>query len=626
MGSKLNILSKKIVLLFIIIFCGIAIKAQEYLIAAPTQFDDEKNQQPNRLKAGATLELPFLDDFSKSFFNPDPNKWTDNYVFINSTYAINPPSIGVATFDAVDNNGEFYKTAGYGITYSSDTLTSQPINLNYPSDNTIFLSFYFQPQGVADNPEVSDSLLLDFYDVTAAKWNNVWKQAGSNLTSFQFKIIHINSAIYLKDGFRFRFRNKASISNNSEPSRIMNCDHWNIDYVYLNRGRNINDIITNDIAFNTPLKSVLKNYESMPWKHYLADRSNQFGSNTFCSIRNNYNITIPLDTLYFVIHDNSGSNPNDTLIAGSHDIKPLTDSVFNPPFDRGYNFFTNSTDSASFNLKARIGTNSGDPRMNNEVVYVQKFYDYYAYDDGSAESGYGFKGVKNAQLAYRFNCIKEDTLKAIQMYFNRAFKDENKQYFFLTIWNDNNGQPGQIIYKRQGVMPEFENELNKFHTYFIDDAEIVLSGVFYVGWIQTTEDNLLIGADINRDNRANTFYNISGQWVNSSYPVALMIRPFFGKNLTTNIEPPKVVENTIPNVKIYPNPAKDEIKIDIDNQADFNQIEVSIFNLLGAMVLQSKYSNNQPISISELVPGTYIIRLTDKTRKLNFSKKIIKQN
>jgi hypothetical protein len=621
MISKLYITKKQgLILIFLLLF-ALSSAAQETLIPVST-LPVPDNNKTKTLKAGATLELPFFDDFSNSYSSPDQNRWDDYNVFINRSYAIDPPSIGVATFDAVDNTGQFYATASYGNSFIADVLTSKPINLNYPSDNTICLSFYFQPQGLGDNPEPQDSLMLDFYDPTTSIWTNVFRQAGSILTNFQQKIIHITAPKYLKDGFRFRFRNQASLSGGEDPSMAMNCDHWNLDYVYLSRG---NDTITKDMAFYYPEKSILKNYESMPWKHFKADFANQLGSSVYAYIRNNNNIPKLIDSLYFVFSDNSGNVPNDTLTAGSHNIPPLYDTVFDPPFSP-FKFLTNTTDSASFNIKAKFTTNTGDPKVNNEIIYVQKFYDYYAYDDGTAERGYGLTGdgAQNAQVACKFNCVKTDTLKAIQMYFNRSYKDKNQKYFYLTIWDDNDGVPGQIIYKRQEMKPEFENELNKFHKYPIDDAVLVISGVFYVGWIQTTSDMLNLGFDCNNNRKQNNFYNTSGEWVNSNKSGSMMIRPFFGKNLTLGINSDQKIESV--NVKIYPNPAKDEIQIKIDNQSDYHQIKVSIFNLTGALVNQTDFTNNQPINLSGLVPGTYIIRLTDKTLKLNYSQKLIKLN
>jgi len=98
------------------------------------------------------LQLPFIDDFSTSSVVPDSNKWIGTQVFINNTCAINPPSIGVATFDGLGGNGLPYDLTGSTTTFpphSADTLTSQQIALGlYDSSDHVFLSFLYEPAGL----------------------------------------------------------------------------------------------------------------------------------------------------------------------------------------------------------------------------------------------------------------------------------------------------------------------------------------------------------------------------------------------------------------------------------------------------------------------------------------------
>ncbi|MBL7830595.1 MAG: hypothetical protein JNK41_06175, partial [Saprospiraceae bacterium] len=84
-----------------------------------------------------TIDLPFLDDFSYSGPYPDPKLWINDDVFINNTFAIKQPSIGVATFDGTNSGGSPY-LGGNGI---SDYLTSQQIDLGkYNSGSNVYLS------------------------------------------------------------------------------------------------------------------------------------------------------------------------------------------------------------------------------------------------------------------------------------------------------------------------------------------------------------------------------------------------------------------------------------------------------------------------------------------------------
>ena len=44
-------------------------------------------------------------------------------------------------------------------------------------------------------------------------------------------------------------------------------------------------------------------------------------------------------------------------------------------------------------------------------VSSQKFFNYYSYDDGSAEIGYGVSGNTDLKIAYKFDVLKPDTLR-----------------------------------------------------------------------------------------------------------------------------------------------------------------------------------------------------------------------
>jgi len=66
----------------------------------------QDHYQETRVKSSlflTDLELPFFDDFSHSRIYPDPLLWEDKFAFINSTYSVDPVSIGVATLDAIDH-------------------------------------------------------------------------------------------------------------------------------------------------------------------------------------------------------------------------------------------------------------------------------------------------------------------------------------------------------------------------------------------------------------------------------------------------------------------------------------------------------------------------------------------
>ncbi|MBN2756584.1 MAG: T9SS type A sorting domain-containing protein [Bacteroidales bacterium] len=625
-----NILKKKRIIKFLFVYILFFINnsisfAQEQLVGLevnPLIINNINKTSEKQNKDAIIVELPFFDDFSTSDLYPNTDLWTDSFAFINSSYPYQPPSIGVATFDAISNTGEFYEAANYGNSFIADYLSSQTINLDYPGDNTIYLSFYYQPQGFGDEPEEKDSLYLEFYAPDEATWNTIWQMKGSENSDFKQVIIHISDEKYLKYNFKFRFKNKVSLSTNSIPSKVGNVDHWHIDYVYLNRGRNSSDLVHHDVAFTEPMSSFLKDYEQMPWSHYLVNPANEISSNINIYYKNNDNVTRLIDSLYFVFTDEMATKDNDPLFAGSYNLSASELKHFYAP--PNYVFSSSSTDSARFKIKSVLVTDGFDYKNNNEITFYQKFYNYYSYDDGTAEMGYGItgEGTENAKLASRFNIRKRDTLVAVDMYFNRTLFDNSQKYFYLTVWKDNgNGEPGEIIYQKEGYRPEYEDELNKFHTFHITDTTLIVEGDIYVGWTQTTTDMLNIGFDINRFHNENTFYNISGTWKESLFPGSLMIRPVLGHKLSTGIEKIKAITA---DVNIYPNPANEILFINIKNQNYFEKNTINIYSLNGKLMQQDIIENNTSINIRNLEKGIYIIKIINEKQQLIVTKKLIK--
>lgn len=600
------------------------ILAQEYTISLngnpliKSWLKNNPNSEKKYTENKVAVELPFWDDFSDNNIYPDSNLWQDKTAYINNTLAINPPSIGVATLDAVDSQGKIYDNADYNTSFLADSLTSQAINLNYPGNTTVFLSFFYQPQGLGDAPETDDSLFLEFYAPDDDEWNEVWSVAGTENKEFTFVILPVNEEKYLKANFQFRFRNYASFGTSTYPSIATNCDFWHIDYVYLNKDRTINDTIFHDIAFNAPLHSLLTNYESVPWKHYKETSTQTLKPDIDIAYKNNDNVMRLIDSLNFTLEDLNGGSENQYWFAGTYTPSPFQQSnitLSGQPF-----FFTENTNTNSnFKLTARIVTDSYDSAQNNTVSYIQSFKNFYAYDDGSAEAGYGIygNGTKYGQVALKFSPLKQDYLTGVDMYFTRAFEDASQKYFWIYIWKvDDNGIPGDTIITYEGIKPEYEDELNKFHQY-VFDKPVLIDGDFFIGWTQTTEDKLNIGFDYNTVNNDKIFYNISGEWIPSAEEGSLMIRPIFG-DISGNTN-----ELTKANFKIYPNPANDFINIQFKRNSD-KQYNLQIFDIQGKQIYYKQNFKTKYLNIEPFNNGIYFIRISDN-KSVIFDTKFIKQ-
>lgn len=605
-----------------------------------------KSQRLKNRTIRDTVELPFFDDFSTYSGYPNPNLWCDYDVFVNPFFCSNPPSIGAATLDAIDSSGVVYQHAVYNRPYQADKLTSQPINLKNQGAS-VYLSFFYQPMGLGDFPEVSDSIALQFYSPVSKEWSTAWTAEcyyteGKVIEKYSYNqseyewipddfgdefrqvILPVYNLLFLEKGFQFRFVNYASLTTSSRPDYAGNCDHWNIDYVRLDNNRTINDLTIHDIAFVYPMQSLLKQYEAMPWRHYQNSTDIELRENPVVLFKNNDDKKRLVELLRFEFDDLTGTVESYGVDAGTYNMPVNHTEVFDKSFT--YTLNSNSEDSAVIQVRCSISTDDFDPVCNNIIEYKQKFSDYYAYDDGTAENGYGIagEGTRNAKLAYQFtNYLPVDSLFAIDMFFNHTLEDANRKYFYLTIWDDNDGMPGEIIYSQLGVRPEFEDSLNCFHTYFLD-TPMVVPPVYYVGWEQTTDDFLNVGFDANRNAQDKLFFSLGGAWQNSAFEGAVMIRPVFDQNsrkkTATKIVQPEFSE---PEIQIYPNPANQQFKISLPYDRHIYNVSINIFNSFGRKVKEIKTGNyNQSIKTENLPAGLYIITITDN-KTFNVKKKLM---
>ncbi|MGE5420879.1 MAG: T9SS type A sorting domain-containing protein [Chloroflexota bacterium] len=563
-----------------------------------------------------TLPLPFFDDFSGTKILPDPARWDDNNVFVNNTYSDRQITQGIATFDAIDEKGQLYETSTPS-GFMADKLTSKPINLAYPASSAIWLSFLYEAGGLSDAPEPADSLTLQFYSPADNKWYSVWRAQGNEKRGFNNVIIPVAHQRWLMKGFRFRFVNYASLSRNlNDPSMIGNCDIWNIDYLLIDVNRNATDTAYNDVAFRLPVRSLLKRYEAMPWKQFRQVYLQEMGSAIPVHYRNNDAI-IRNVTRNFEITDVYKNMQVHSFSAGATNVQPGSDVDYNASLI--YTFNTDNTDSALFRITCSLKTDEFDPKSNDTITYYQVFSNYFAYDDGSSEGGYGINGLgsRNAMLAYRFTSFMPDTLRAIAICFNDSYQDANRRAFDIMVWDDNNGNPGNVIYSREEVIVESGSMINGFYNYHIPEG-VKVDGIFYVGWKQRSETFLNAGFDINTPHKGKQFFWLNGAWNQSQTEGSVMIRPVLGLPLLTGInDSPEKDQNQI---SLWPNPAHDQVRISIKERPYSSSAFISIIDLSGHELMKVPF--NDFIDVSELQEGMYIVVTIVNGRRIGFNRLI----
>jgi hypothetical protein len=197
------------------------------------------------------------------------------------------------------------------------------------------------------------------------------------------------------------------------------------------------------------------------------------------------------------------------------------------------------------------------------------------------------------------------------MYFNKTLSKASQQFFYLCVWNDNAGKPGDTIYSDL-VFPRYADSLNKFVTYHIYPP-LRITGTFYVGWVQTTGDNLSIGFDRYNNSQNEIFYNSTGVWNNSAYTGSLMIRPVVGKPIPLGIG--DILYRDL-KPTLFPNPCSGSIIYlripeNIDNIRVSETATLTILDLIGHCILTTSFKNE--VDVSALRNGLYFLELKDRS-------------
>ena len=460
-------------------------------------------------------------------------------------------------------------------------------------------------------------------------WNEVWSSPGCKLSTwlaenplqyFKQVMIPITDEQYFRDNFQFRFRNYASLDHNT-VGWTSNCDQWNIDYIRLNLNRTINDLYPNDVAFVNPSISSLKDYQSMPWNQFRAsDMINQFHNdlinlsnvvqNTYYTfyILNNHQDTVG-------VFDLNNENANPYYPHGLHTYE----NHASPRLNVAYEY--DGADSAVFTITHVFGLiGSNDICTSNDTsVFEQKFYNYYAYDDGTAEAGYCLNPFSStnpqASLAVKFTLAEPDTLQAVRILFNHTLNDENVTPFTLMVWDDLDGKPGNVLYEHSAQLPDFEEDYMDFVSYYLEEP-LAVSGTFYVGFYQNHNVGLNIGFDQNNDARGKFFYRTAADWCEPYYKGAPMIRPVMGKSFDHS----SVSPYNLSDIKLYPNPTHDKLYVQYD--AEEVHLNYQILNMYGQCLETGQLQSNE-LSLAPYAEGVYFIRLFSKNQPVK-TEKIIK--
>ena len=608
-------------LLIIILFIGLSCSAQEYLSGFSYEMNDFGEVQNTRSRS-VVLQLPFLEDFTESNIYTDEVKWQNNNVLVNSGFPIFSTNYNAATFDILDKSGKVYSHASSS-PFIADSLMSNRISLKdlTPADS-VYLSFYYQPQGNGDAPEETDSLVLMIANVTdtTLQWNHVWSTEGMTLDAFldsndanYFKqvMIPIVDEKYFGNEIVILFYNYGSISPSMYPNDRSNVDNWNIDFIYLNKNRTCQDTIYPLVTFSEKAPSFLKRYQSMPYRQYVSNPTVAMVTDYKMYIANLD--SVGANTQYSLRVENVASGWSYDYNSKWCNLSPFAKNGFQNcdgdnstqacPQLKNFLFDMNdNVDTATYRITHIISVDDATSKANGDTLYgTQSFKNYYAYDDGIPERGYGVVPGESC-FASQFSISKPDTLSGVYLLFNRTHKDANYDFFDIVVWNNNNGKPGNEFYRLKNQRPIWDDEEIYKFAYYPFDKILKVNGIIYVGIMQHDKESINIGFDTSNDNSQYNFYDVGYGWENSNMRGSLMIRPILGMDKTSVKE-----ENNAPNSRLglYPNPSKNVIKIS-ELEEDSCE-EVMIFDMTGRLV--KHFTNSVNLDVSDLTNGLYMMRV-----------------
>lgn len=584
------------------------------------------------MAAGDTIALPFWDDFSTSVGRPSAEWWAQGEdVFVNRTLGLQPPTLGVATFDGLTRLGAPHNSTS-NFVGPADSLTSKAIDLSgIPANirSTVFLSFFWQIKGLGEIPNQEDSLRLQFYN-RDRQWVTQWVLTGGEellSDTFEQAFIAITEPEYYHAGFRFRFQ---SFNKQTGPF-----DHWHIDYVYLNQNRSSGDSTYFDHAITTLPSSPLLGLYAVPADQFRSAAPLLSGSGSFGF----YNLeppalVQPID--YYISLVNPASNSIVTWLNQKTAMGPLppkglerrtttsaplnTADVVEALGDRDslvldFRVFLDTGDTLLIKQISPLGDTTYhehiDLRSNDASSIRLTFHDYLAYDDGTAEYAAGINQSRG-QLAYKVAALAPDTLTAIDMFFPRIAPFAEGQPLDVLVWKTlSNINPVLLVSQRVSI--QYTDSLDKFVRYEFE-APVIVKDTFFIGYRQYTDNFVGIGLDKNNNTGDRVYYNTGNGWVqNDRTDGSLMIRPVFGKADAVPIT--GVDDESAPAPIIYPNPSTGLIYFPVKPE------NLQVSDLSGKIVLRG---TAQPSSasfeadLSHLPKGLYFVHYIYRNQRHTF--------
>ncbi|MDX5348562.1 MAG: T9SS type A sorting domain-containing protein [Hymenobacteraceae bacterium] len=598
---------KKYLIALFVTFAALQAAQAQYVV--PLLHDQPRVVQAAKagLQANKRLvSLPFFDDFAKSEGNPDSTLWLPTGgVLVSNRLAKDPVTKNVATFDGVKANGKHYDF--FGNVGRVDSLVSQSINLSgFQASDSVLLSFFWQAGGIAlDVPNNSNNyfLRLDFKKQNGA-WTQVWKQTGNGRrTDFVQQFVAVTDPAYFHNDFQFRFI--------AEGGKGM-VDIWNIDYVKLDRNRNRNNPFHNDVAISQSLNTLLNGYTAMPIFEFYNNPQAYLNDSVSTTINNLNNMPLPISWRGYIQSVNPVAGA-DTFLSGQGLIQPLEmqrvlgDAPVIPSVPLNASFLR-------LKYSVFLNTQEQNPliRYNDTITRFVDINDFFAYDDGTAESGFVLPPPQSSfiSIATRFVVTQPAEITALRIYLPVSNTPGTVMNF--RIWGNNNGVPSSSSLHQQGVPIPPAADLGRFHEIQLS-SPVTVTDTFYVGWTQGPGIVFsYVGYDLNNNTPGSVLIAPTpNNWsVYTNEEGSIMIRPVLSK--IVGMEDALAAEP----VKVYPNPATDRVLVSGEYE------KLNLLDAAGRIVKTVNWQQSQgELHIAEVPAGLYILQV--QTKQATHTKKLI---
>ena len=549
-----------------------------------------------------TGKIPFWDDFSKGI---QSSKWEAKGASYTKTIGNNAPSIGMVLFNGVDEAGKAYslqeKDQGEG-----DYLSSMPLDLSgipAAQQSTVYLSFFWQAGGKAEVPDANDRLTLQILSPEGT-WLTIWEKRGGNAID---RTRFIQESLFIRPewqhaNFQFRF-----FSNGRQSGPF---DSWLLDYIYLNSKRSSTDLAYPDRALTQGTTVRLGDFSAYPWELLQKNQKGKWSTakSEFQNLENRframaYSVTLrdSIGLVLLPINSTTPFNPvpnaleRRTIVSRSFTEIPVPSKPGEVNFETA--LITGDGLLSTINGIDTIRYAAVDFRSNDVVNTRFVLRDYFGYDQGVADYTAGIN-QRSGQLAVEYTTPEPVFLKGISIDFSNS--RQVNQVLDLVVWSALDKKP---LYSKEVVIPE-KSPGQELHYFPLEEA-IPVSGTFYVGFTQFTNDFLQVGLDKGNDLGERIFYNVGGEWVkNTEVSGSLLIRPHVSLAGKTSV----TIEN-LTSLRIYPNPTVNEVQV----EGEFSSLQV--VDSFGREVFPTRIPSDKGeiLNFKDQNPGLYLIYVQGNT-------------